>query len=106
MTSRNASKKTPVSSASIQTQYHLLDITFLRTDRTFIIDRLITIALNQWVFEPEQVFPQTLSRDDFVLPPPAELFGFPLYPTISVYEFPRQPPQEPTPAPPITNLRC
>ncbi|KAJ8077803.1 hypothetical protein PM082_002237 [Marasmius tenuissimus] len=84
----------------VQTQYHLLDITFLRTDRIFIINRLITIALNQWVFEPEQVFPRTLSRDDFVLPPPAELFGFPLYPTISVYEFPQQPPQEPTPAPP------
>ncbi|KAJ8091505.1 hypothetical protein PM082_024423 [Marasmius tenuissimus] len=84
----------------VQTQYHLLDITFLRTDRTFIIDRLITIALNQWVFEPEQVFPRTLSRDDFVLPPPAELFGFPLYPTISVYKFPRQPSQELTPAPP------
>ncbi|KAJ8080876.1 hypothetical protein PM082_017711 [Marasmius tenuissimus] len=72
----------------VQTQYHLLNITFLRTDRTFIINRLITIALNQWVFEPEQVFLQTLSRDDFVLPPPTELFGFPLYPTISIYKFP------------------
>ncbi|KAL0059097.1 hypothetical protein AAF712_014198 [Marasmius tenuissimus] len=89
-----------VNECRVQTQYHLLEITFLRTDRTFIIDQLITISLNQWVFEPEQVFLQTLSRDNFVLPPPAELFGFPLYPTISVYEFPRQPPQEPTPAPP------